>query len=123
MKARRRRWASSARFMGTHVLVPRRGIAVHINAFNFPMWGTLEKFAPSFLAGVPCIVKPATATSYVAEALRAPDRTESGLLPAGALQLVIGGSGDLLDRLEESGRRHLHRLGGHRGAAARQSAT
>jgi len=88
-------------FMGTHVLVPKRGVAVHINAFNFPMWGMLEKFAPSFLAGMPCIVKPATATSYVAEAcVRLIE--ESGLLPAGALQLVIGGSGDLLDRLEET---------------------
>ena len=88
-------------FMGTHVLVPKRGVAVHINAFNFPMWGMLEKFAPSFLAGMPCIVKPATATSYVAEAcVRLIE--QSGLLPAGALQLVIGGSGDLLDRLEET---------------------
>ncbi|WP_377156585.1 phenylacetic acid degradation bifunctional protein PaaZ [Roseateles sp. UC29_93] len=88
-------------FMGTHVLVPKRGIAVHINAFNFPMWGMLEKFAPSFLAGMPCIVKPATATSYVAEAcVRLIE--QSGLLPAGALQLVIGSSGDLLDRLEET---------------------
>ncbi|HEY4082805.1 MAG TPA: phenylacetic acid degradation bifunctional protein PaaZ [Burkholderiaceae bacterium] len=88
-------------FIGTHVLVPKRGVAVHINAFNFPMWGMLEKFAPSFLAGMPCIVKPATATSYVAEAcVRL--MMESGLLPAGALQLVIGSSGDLLDRLEET---------------------
>ncbi|WP_431102351.1 phenylacetic acid degradation bifunctional protein PaaZ [Roseateles noduli] len=88
-------------FMGTHVLVPKRGVAVHINAFNFPMWGMLEKFAPSFLAGMPCIVKPATATSYVAEAcVRLIE--QSGLLPAGALQLIIGGSGDLLDRLEET---------------------
>ncbi|UXH79928.1 phenylacetic acid degradation bifunctional protein PaaZ [Roseateles amylovorans] len=88
-------------FMGTHVLVPKRGVAVHINAFNFPMWGMLEKFAPSFLAGMPCIVKPATATSYVAEAcVRLIEAT--GLLPAGTLQLVIGSSGDLLDRLEET---------------------
>ncbi len=91
----------AGQFMGTHVLVPKRGVAVHINAFNFPMWGMLEKFAPSFLAGMPCIVKPATATSYVAEAcVRLIEAT--GLLPAGALQLVIGGSGDLLDRLEET---------------------
>ena len=55
-------------FWGSHVLVPKRGVALHINAFNFPMWGMLEKFAPSFLAGMPCLVKPATATSYVAEA-------------------------------------------------------
>ncbi len=88
-------------FIGTHVLAPKRGVAVHINAFNFPMWGMLEKFAPSFLAGMPCIVKPATATSYVAEAcVRL--MMESGLLPPGALQLVIGSSGDLLDRLMET---------------------
>jgi len=88
-------------FIGTHVLAPRRGLAVHINAFNFPMWGMLEKFAPSFVAGMPCVVKPATATSYVAEAcVRL--MMESGLLPAGSLQLVIGNSGDLLDRLLET---------------------
>lgn len=86
-------------FAGTHILVPRRGVAVHINAFNFPVWGLLEKFAPTFLAGMPCIGKPATATSYLTEALvRLIDK--SGLLPAGALQLVIGGTGDLLDRLD-----------------------
>ena len=85
-------------FAGTHILVPRGGVAVHINAFNFPVWGVLEKFAPSFLAGMPCIVKPATATSYLSEAL-VRLMTDSGLLPTGALQLVIGGTGDLLDRL------------------------
>lgn len=86
-------------FAATHILVPRGGLAVHINAFNFPIWGLLEKFAPSFLAGMPCIGKPATATSYLTEALvRLIDR--SGLLPDGALQLVIGGTGDLLDRLD-----------------------
>jgi len=89
----------TGRFGGTHILVPRGGLAVHINAFNFPVWGLLEKFAPSFLAGMPCIGKPATATSYLTEALaRLIDA--SGLLPAGALQLVIGGTGDLLDRLD-----------------------
>jgi oxepin-CoA hydrolase/3-oxo-5,6-dehydrosuberyl-CoA semialdehyde dehydrogenase len=89
------------RFAGTHILVPRRGLAVHINAFNFPIWGLLEKFAPTFLAGMPCIGKPATATSYLTEALvRLIDA--SGLLPAGSLQLVIGGTGDLLDRLDGS---------------------
>ncbi len=88
-------------FVGTHILVPRRGVAVHINAFNFPVWGMLEKFAPSFLAGMPCIVKPATATSFLTEAcVRL--MHESGLLPRGALQLVIGSTGDLLDRLLES---------------------
>ncbi|HEX7639534.1 MAG TPA: aldehyde dehydrogenase family protein, partial [Burkholderiaceae bacterium] len=87
------------RFAGTHVLVPRRGVAVHINAFNFPVWGALEKFAPSFLAGMPCIVKPATATSYLAEAM-VRMIVDSGLLPEGALQLVIGPTGDLLDRVD-----------------------
>ncbi len=88
-------------FAGTHILVPRGGVAVHINAFNFPIWGLLEKFAPSFLAAMPCIGKPATATSFVTEALiRLIER--SGLLPAGALQLIIGGTGDLLDRLNGS---------------------
>ena len=86
-------------FAGTHILVPRGGIAVHINAFNFPVWGLLEKFAPSFLAGMPCIGKPATATSYLTEAAVRLIH-QSGILPAGALQLVIGGTGDLLDRLD-----------------------
>ena len=85
-------------FAGTHILVPRGGIAVHINAFNFPIWGLLEKFAPSFLAGMPCIGKPASSTSYLTEAMvRLVE--QSGILPAGALQLVIGSTGDLLDRL------------------------
>jgi oxepin-CoA hydrolase/3-oxo-5,6-dehydrosuberyl-CoA semialdehyde dehydrogenase len=88
-------------FAGTHILVPRRGVAVHINAFNFPIWGLLEKFAPSFLAGMPCIGKPATATSYLTEAVVRMIQ-DSGLLPPGSLQLVIGGTGDLLDRLTES---------------------
>jgi len=81
------------------VLVPRRGVAVHINAFNFPVWGLLEKFAPSFLAGMPCIAKPATATAYLAHALTR-EIEATGLLPPGALQLVVGGVGDLLDRLD-----------------------
>jgi oxepin-CoA hydrolase/3-oxo-5,6-dehydrosuberyl-CoA semialdehyde dehydrogenase len=89
------------RFAGTHILVPRRGVALHINAFNFPVWGLLEKFAPTFLAGMPTIAKPATATSYLTQAcVRL--MFESKLLPEGALQLVIGGTGDLIDRLEES---------------------
>ncbi|MFS2054208.1 aldehyde dehydrogenase family protein, partial [Variovorax sp. CT11-76] len=86
-------------FAGTHILVPRGGVAVHINAFNFPVWGLLEKFAPSFLAGMPCIGKPATATSYLTEAV-VRLIVQSGILPEGSLQLVIGGTGDLLDRLE-----------------------
>ncbi|MBA1244157.1 phenylacetic acid degradation bifunctional protein PaaZ [Pseudomonas japonica] len=87
------------RFAGTHILVPRGGVAVHINAFNFPIWGMLEKFAPTFLAGMPCIVKPATATSYLTEAAVRLMQA-SGLLPEGSLQLVIGSTGNLLDLLD-----------------------
>jgi oxepin-CoA hydrolase/3-oxo-5,6-dehydrosuberyl-CoA semialdehyde dehydrogenase len=85
-------------FAGTHILVPRGGVAVHINAFNFPIWGLLEKFAPTFLAAMPCIAKPATATSYLTHAV-VKMMMESGLIPEGSLQLVIGSTGDLLDRL------------------------
>ena len=85
-------------FLGQHICVPLQGVAVHINAFNFPIWGMLEKLAPTLLAGVPAIVKPATATCYVTEAaVRL--MLDSGLLPKGALQLVSGGIGDMLDRL------------------------
>ncbi|PIV73495.1 MAG: phenylacetic acid degradation bifunctional protein PaaZ [Rhodobacteraceae bacterium CG17_big_fil_post_rev_8_21_14_2_50_65_11] len=85
-------------FLGQHVCTPLQGVAVHINAFNFPVWGMLEKLAPTLLAGVPAIVKPATATCYVTE-LAVKIMLESGLLPEGALQLVAGGVGDMLDRL------------------------
>jgi oxepin-CoA hydrolase/3-oxo-5,6-dehydrosuberyl-CoA semialdehyde dehydrogenase len=85
-------------FLGQHILTPLQGAAVHINAFNFPVWGMLEKLAPTLLAGVPAIVKPATATSYVAEACFRM-MIESGILPDGAVQLIAGGTGDLLDRL------------------------
>lgn len=85
-------------FVGQHVCVPLEGAAVHINAFNFPVWGMLEKLAPALLAGVPAIVKPATATSYLAE-LVVRRIVETGLLPPGALQLVCGGVGDLFDHL------------------------
>jgi len=86
-------------FAGTHILVPRGGVAVHINAFHFPVWGLLEKFAPAFLAGMPCIGKPATATSYLTEAL-VRLIADSGLLPEGSLRLIIGGTCDLLERLQ-----------------------
>jgi len=88
----------SGSFLGQHIATPLRGAAVHINAFNFPVWGMLEKLAPTLLAGVPAIVKPATATSYVTEAA-VRMMLDSGILPPGALQLVAGGTGDLLDRL------------------------
>ncbi|MGH7655172.1 MAG: phenylacetic acid degradation bifunctional protein PaaZ [Gemmatimonadaceae bacterium] len=85
-------------FVGRHICVPLEGVAVHINAFNFPCWGMLEKLAPALLAGVPAIVKPATVTSYLTEAMvRA--MIESALLPAGALQLICGSAGDLLSHL------------------------
>ncbi len=85
-------------FMGRHLCVPLEGTAVHINAFNFPCWGMLEKLAPTFLAGMPAIVKPATVTSFLTERMvRA--MIESGILPEGALQLICGGVGDLLDHL------------------------
>lgn len=86
-------------FMGQHVCTPLQGVAVHINAFNFPVWGMLEKLAPTLLAGMPAIVKPATASCYVTEAcVRL--MIDSGLLPDGAVQLVTGGLGDLLNRLD-----------------------
>ncbi|WPZ21712.1 phenylacetic acid degradation bifunctional protein PaaZ [Sulfitobacter faviae] len=85
-------------FMGRHICTPLQGVAVHINAFNFPVWGMLEKLAPTLLAGVPAIVKPATATCYVTE-LCVRLMLDSGLLPKGALQFVSGGLGDMLDLL------------------------
>ena len=85
-------------FIGQHILTPLHGVGVHINAFNFPCWGLLEKLAPALLAGVPVITKPATATAYVAEAL-VRLIVEADVLPRGALQLVAGGVGDLLDHL------------------------
>jgi oxepin-CoA hydrolase/3-oxo-5,6-dehydrosuberyl-CoA semialdehyde dehydrogenase len=83
-------------FLGQHICTPLPGVAVHINAFNFPVWGMLEKLAPALLAGVPAIVKPATATCYVTE-LAVRIILESGILPDGALQLVSGGLGNMLD--------------------------
>lgn len=92
------RLSKGGSFIGVHVLTPLTGVAVHINAFNFPCWGLLEKLAPAILAGVPVITKPASATAYVAEAL-VKLIADSGILPAGALQFVAGGAGDLLDHL------------------------
>ena len=85
-------------FGGRHVLTPLQGVAVHINAYNFPVWGMLEKLAPTLLAGVPAIVKPATVASYLTHAAFAA-MIESGLLPEGAVQLIVGSVGDLLDHL------------------------
>lgn len=85
-------------FMGMHILVPREGVAIHINAFNFPVWGMLEKCAVNWLAGMPAIVKPATVTSYLTEAV-VRRIIASGILPEGALQLVCGSAGDLLSHV------------------------
>jgi oxepin-CoA hydrolase / 3-oxo-5,6-dehydrosuberyl-CoA semialdehyde dehydrogenase len=85
-------------FVGQHIFTPLQGAAVHINAFNFPVWGMLEKLAPTLLAGVPAIVKPASATAYLAEAAFR-ILIESGVLPGGAVQLIVGGVGDLFDHL------------------------
>jgi len=86
-------------FMGHHILVPKEGIAIHINAFNFPVWGMLEKIAVNLLAGVPAVVKPATVTSYLTEAV-VREIVASGILPPGALQLLCGSAGDILDHVE-----------------------
>lgn len=85
-------------FMGHHLLIPKEGVAVHINAFNFPVWGMLEKIAVNLLAGVPAIVKPATVTSFLTEAV-VKEIVASGILPDGALQLLCGSAGDLLDHV------------------------
>jgi oxepin-CoA hydrolase/3-oxo-5,6-dehydrosuberyl-CoA semialdehyde dehydrogenase len=87
-------------FLGQHVMVPRHGVAVQINAFNFPAWGPLEKFAPAFLAGVPSLIKPASQTAYLTEKLVSLI-VDSELLPEGSIQLLCGGAGDLLDHLAE----------------------
>lgn len=86
-------------FMGHHLLIPKEGVAVHINAFNFPVWGMLEKIAVNLLAGVPAVVKPATVTSFLTEAV-VKEIAASGILPDGALQLLCGSAGDLLDHVQ-----------------------
>lgn len=85
-------------FVGQHICTPLEGAAVHINAFNFPVWGMLEKLAPALLAGVPAVVKPATTTCYLTE-LVVRRIVESGILPEGAVQLLCGSAGDLFDHL------------------------
>ena len=87
-------------FTGQHILTPRLGVAVQVNAFNFPVWGPLEKMAPALIAGVPTLVKPASQTAYLTARL-VELIIESGLLPDGSLQLLCGSAGDLLDHLGE----------------------
>ncbi len=86
-------------FIGQHIMVPREGVAIHINAFNFPVWGMLEKIAVNLLAGVPAIVKPATLTSYLTEAVFE-EIIKSGILPEGSLQLICGSARGILDSIE-----------------------
>jgi oxepin-CoA hydrolase/3-oxo-5,6-dehydrosuberyl-CoA semialdehyde dehydrogenase len=90
--------SKSGSFIGQHIYTPLQGAAVHINAFNFPVWGMLEKLAPTLLAGMPAIVKPASSTAYLCEAA-VRIMVDSGLLPPGSLQLIVGGVGDLFDHL------------------------
>ncbi len=86
-------------FMGHHIMVPKEGVAIHINAFNFPVWGMLEKCAVNWMAGVPAVVKPATSTSYLTEAV-VKAIIESGILPEGSLQLICGSARSILDAVE-----------------------
>jgi oxepin-CoA hydrolase/3-oxo-5,6-dehydrosuberyl-CoA semialdehyde dehydrogenase len=90
--------SSNGTFLGQHIYTPKLGAAVHINAYNFPIWGMLEKLAPTLVAGVPAIVKPASSTAYLTE-LAVRRIIKSGLLPPGSLQLICGGVGDLFDHL------------------------
>ncbi len=90
--------SKSGAFVGQHIYTSLEGAAVHINAFNFPVWGMLEKLAPTLLAGVPAIVKPATATSFLTERVFQ-DMVASGLLPEGSIQLLCGSVGDLFEHL------------------------
>lgn len=85
-------------FIGHHICVPKEGVAIHINAFNFPVWGMLEKIAVNFLAGVPAIVKPATVTSFLTEAV-VQEIVASGIIPEGALQLICGSANGILDHV------------------------
>ncbi len=86
-------------FIGQHICVPKEGVAIHINAFNFPIWGMLEKVAVNWLAGVPAIVKPATVTSFLTEAV-VKEIIASGILPEGSLQLICGSANGILDQVQ-----------------------
>lgn len=85
-------------FIGHHICVPKEGVAIHINAYNFPVWGMLEKVAVNFLAGVPAIVKPATVTSFLTEVV-VKEIIASKILPEGALQLICGSANGILDHI------------------------
>ena len=92
------RLSRNGTFIGQHIYTPILGVAVHINAYNFPCWGMLEKLAPAIVAGVPCIIKPGSQTAFLTE-LMVKHMVDSGVLPAGAIQLICGSTGDLLDHM------------------------
>jgi oxepin-CoA hydrolase/3-oxo-5,6-dehydrosuberyl-CoA semialdehyde dehydrogenase len=92
--------SAAGSFVGRHILTAKHGVSLHINAFNFPCWGMLEKIAPSLIAGVPAIVKPATVSAYLTEAM-VREIIASGILPEGSLQLLCGRTGDMFDHLNE----------------------
>ena len=94
------RLSARGSFLGRHILTAKHGVSLHINAFNFPCWGMLEKITPSLIAGVPAIVKPATVSAYLTEAM-VKEIIASGILPEGALQLICGRTGDILEHLNE----------------------
>lgn len=102
-------------FIGHHIMVPKAGVAVHINAFNFPIWGMLEKLSVNLLAGMPAVVKPAEQTSYLTQAM-VKDIIESGILPEGALQLICGSGIGILDTVNSqdvvtfTGSAHIGRM-------------
>lgn len=90
--------SKSNTFIGHHIMVPKEGVAIHINAFNFPIWGMLEKISVNLLAGVPAIIKPATVTSFLTEAVFK-DIISSGILPKGSIQLICGSANGILDHV------------------------
>jgi oxepin-CoA hydrolase/3-oxo-5,6-dehydrosuberyl-CoA semialdehyde dehydrogenase len=92
--------SANGTFVARHILTSKPGVSVQINAFNFPCWGMLEKIAPSIIAGVPVIVKPATVSAYLTQAM-VEEIVASGLLPEGSIQLICGGVGDLLNHVNE----------------------
>jgi len=92
--------SANGSFVGQHILTSKEGVSVHINAFNFPVWGMLEKITPSLIAGVPVIVKPGTVTCYLTEVV-VKAIIDSKILPEGSVQLICGSVGDLLDHVEE----------------------
>ncbi len=92
--------SANGTFLGTHILTPSEGVSVQINAYNFPVWGMLEKLSTSLLAGVPSIVKPATPTSFLTHAVFQ-DMIESGILPEGAIQLICGSAGNMLEFMQD----------------------